>query len=245
MQVVVSLSSVFWRWGFSSPVLVDFVVGGWGGDAVVFSTLSLLFLKDRKHWTRSYQSVEEGGISCRGGHCAAVVFQNWVVQAAVYSFCHQCPAVARGHRKHAWNTAWLSSCPVLSHGSDLFTPTLLAYLRFLTSDYASMRFLHWLQSVIFHSEFCFSLMFHSTFLLPAHWDCHFHIQLKMFCLRLATCQIVAQKGRHTKWTTKMRTTRTSKAASLVQKKKSGPTRVKLRYVQERLPQYVAVSSFLC
>ena len=63
----------------------------------------------------------------------------------MYSFCHQCPTVAPGHRKHARNTAWLSSCAVLSHGSDLFTLTLLAYfLRFLTSDYSSTRFLHWL-----------------------------------------------------------------------------------------------------
>ena len=37
-------------------------------------------------------------------------------------------------------------------------------------------------SEIFHSKFCFSLMFHSTFLLPANRDHHFHIRQKMFLL---------------------------------------------------------------
>ena len=64
--------------------------------------------------------------------------------------------------------------------------------------------------VIFRSEFCFSLMFRSMFLLPADRDAICIFGTRPFSLHLTTCQIVAKKGRHTKRTINLRTTQTSK-----------------------------------
>jgi len=100
-------------------------------------------------------------------------------------------------------------------------------------------------SVMFHSEFCFLLMFHSMFLLTADRDCHFHIRQKMFLLAPDNMSDGSQKRKGHETDDKSEDNSDFKvvAASLIQKRKSGPTSVKQHYVQERLPRHVAVSSF--
>ena len=89
-------------------------------------------------------------------------------------------------------------------------------------------------SVMFHSEFCFLLMFHSMFLLPADRDCHFHIRQKMFLLAPDNMSDGSQKRKVHEMDDKSEDNSDFKvvAASLILKKKNGPTSVKQRYVQE-------------
>ena len=98
---------------------------------------------------------------------------------------------------------------------------------------------------MFRYEFCFLLMFHSTFLLPADRDRHFHIQQKMFLLAPDNMSDGSQKRKVHKTDNESEDNSDFKvvAPSLIQKKKSGPASVKQHYVQERLPRHLAVSSF--
>ena len=88
-------------------------------------------------------------------------------------------------------------------------------------------------------------MFHSTFLLPADRDHHFHIWQKMFLLAPDNMSDGSQKRKVHEMDDASEDNSDFKvvAASLIQKKKSGPTSVKQHYVQERLPRHLAVSSF--
>ena len=99
-------------------------------------------------------------------------------------------------------------------------------------------------SVIFCSEFCFLLMFHSTFYFWLTETAIFIFSKRRFCLHLTTCQIVSppQKAHETDDESEDNSDFRVVAASLMQKKKSGPTSVKQHYVQERLPWHMAVSS---
>ena len=90
-------------------------------------------------------------------------------------------------------------------------------------------------------------MSRATFLLPAHWDHHFHIQQKTFFFAYDNMSNSSQKRKAHETNDKSEDSSDFKivAASLIQKKKSGPTSVKQRYVQERLSRYVAISLSLC
>ena len=92
-------------------------------------------------------------------------------------------------------------------------------------------------SVIFNPKFCFALMFHSTFLLPPDQDRHFHIRQKTFLLVSDMSDSGSQKRKVHEMDNKSEDNSDFEvvAASLIQKKKSGPTSVKQHYVQERLP----------
>ena len=84
--------------------------------------------------------------------------------------------------------------------------------------------------------------FHVLFL--AHRDCHFHIHQKTFLLASDNMSDSKppQKAHETDDESEDNSDFRVVAASLMQKKKSGPTSVKQHYVQERLPWHMAVSS---
>ena len=90
-------------------------------------------------------------------------------------------------------------------------------------------------------------MFHYTFLLLADRDRHFHIRQKMFLLAPDNMSDGGQKRKVHETDDKSEDNSDFKvvAASLIQKKKSGPASVKQHYVQERLPRHVDVSSSSC
>jgi len=79
-------------------------------------------------------------------------------------------------------------------------------------------------SVIFHAKFCFALMFHSTFLLPPDQDSHFHIRQKTFLLVSDMSDSSSQKRKVHEMDNKSEDSSDFEvvAASLIQKKKSGP-----------------------
>ena len=79
-------------------------------------------------------------------------------------------------------------------------------------------------------------MFRSTFLLPADRDRHFHIRQKTFLLASDMSDGSPKRKVHeTDDESENNPDFKVVAASLTQKKKSGPSNVKQRYVEERLP----------
>ena len=77
---------------------------------------------------------------------------------------------------------------------------------------------------MFRSEFCFSLMFHSTFLLPPDQDRHFHIRQKTFLLVSDMSDSGSQKRKVHEMDNKSEDNSDFKvvAASLIQKRKTWP-----------------------